>query len=397
MSAPFLSIVGIGEDGVAGLSAEARGLVEGATLVMGGARHLALVRPLIASQPVQEWPSPIAGGVAALVAARPAPVVALASGDPFFFGIGPLLAEAAPGAWRCLPAPSCLTLACARLGWAAQDVEAISFCGRPLAPLAARLQDGARLFALSAGAQTPGEIAAFLAARGFGESALVVLEALGGPRERVRAATAGDFHLADIHPLNVVALTLRGAGLPLGPILPDEALDHDGQITKQDIRAVTIAALAPRRGDLLWDVGAGAGSIAAAFLRAHPANRAIAIERDAARLARLEANATRLGVAPRLVLGAAPAALEGLPPPDAVFLGGGASEAVIELAWAGLRPGGRLVANAVTLETEALLIATQARLGGTLTRLGVERLAMIGGRQGFRPAMTVTQYVVVKR
>lgn len=399
-AAPWLSILGIGEDGVAGLSAQARALLGGAALVVGGRRHLALADASITGERMA-WPSPIAGALPDILARRPAPVVALASGDPFCFGVGPMLAEAAPD-FLCLPAPSSPGLACARLGWALQDVAVISFCGRPLAPLARLLHPGARVLALSADAATPAEVAAFLSARGFGPSQVTVLEALGGPSERRRASTAEAFALSGIHALNIVAIEVAAGPdarvVPLGTGLHDDLFAHDGQITKREIRAMTLAALAPRRGELLWDIGTGSGSVAIEWLLQHPANRAIGMDRHPERLARAECNAERMGVPSlRLVQGDAPACLDGLPPPNAVFIGGGArNREIIHAAWKALQPLGRLVANSVTMETEMVLMASQALHGGSLTRVGVERLDCIGELHGFRPAMTVTQWAVTK-
>jgi len=401
MSAPWLSILGIGEDGVEGLSPAAATLLSAAGAVFGGQRHLALAAPLIRGT-VHPWPSPMLDGLPALLARRGQPTAVLASGDPFCFGIGATLARhVPPEEFLCLPAPSAFALACARLGWAMQDCTTISFCGRPLEPLLPLLQPGARILALSADASTPAAVAALLTRYGFGPTRLHLLEALGGPRARHRAATAEAF---DLTPglLNLLALeVVPGPGarvLPLTPGLPEDAFEQDGQITKREVRAVTLAALAPRQGELLWDIGCGSGSVAIEWLLRHPANRAIGLEPCPERAARAARNALALGVPGlRVVQAAAPEGLTGLPVPDAVFLGGGASApGVLEAVWAALRPGGRLVANAVTLETEAALIAAHARWGGTLTRIGVERLDRIGAFQGYRPAMTVTQYVAEK-
>ena len=397
----WLTLLGINEDGVDGLSPTARRLLAEASLVIGGARHLALADPLITGQR-RAWPRPITEAPALLAAHRTESVVALASGDPFCFGVGPLLTrDLEAQEWRCQPMPSCLSLACARLGWALQEVDVISFCGRPLAALAALLQPGRRVLALSADASTPAEVAGLLRARGFGSSRITLMEALGGPQERVRNTTAADFDLA-AHPLNLLAITLTSEpGVAIhaaAPGLDDAAFAHDGQLTKSEIRAATLAGLAPHPGALLWDIGAGSGAVGIEWMRQHPANRAIAIDRRADRLERARANAKALGV-PGLVCvaGAAPAALAGLPRPDAVFIGGGATApGLVEAVWAALAPGGRLVANAVTIETETLLFAESARLGGSLARLDVARLDTIGSFRGFRPAMTVTQWKVTK-
>ena len=349
------------------------------------------------------WPRPISDAIPAILARRGEPVAVLASGDPFCYGIGSLLARAVPMAEiLCIPARSAFSLAAARLGWALQDCATISFCGRPLAALAPLLQPGSRVLALSADAATPASLAGYLRERGFGPSRLHVLEALGGPRERIRSATADTFSIVDVHALNLVAIELSpGPGarvIPLSTGLDDEAFEHDGQITKREIRAVTLAVLAPRRGEMLWDIGCGSGSVAIEWMLRSPANQAVAVERQPERAARSARNAVALGVPDlRVLVGSAPEALAGLPEPDAVFVGGGAQEAaVLEAAWAALRGGGRMVANAVTIETEAALFAACKRLGGTLTRLSVERLEALGARRGFRPARTVTQWSATK-
>ena len=401
MTGRWLTILGIGEDGADSLSPAARGHVEAAALVVGGARHLALADGLIRGERLA-WPSPMEDAVPAILARRPTPVVALASGDPYCYGVGALLARHVPVAETlCLPLPSAFAMACARLGWSRQDCAAISFCGRPIEALLPLLQPGARVLALSADAGTPAAVAAYLSAHGFGGSTLHVLEALGGPYEQIRTGLAAH-GLDGAHPLNTLAIeVVADAGarvLPLSAGLPDDAFEHDGQITKSEVRAVTLSALAPRRGELLWDVGCGSGSIGIEWMLRHSANRAVGIDEHPGRAARAARNAASLGVPDlRVVHGLAPAALAGLPRPDAVFIGGGAHEpGVLDAAWQALPPDGRLVANAVTIETEVALLAARARLGGTLTRLSVERLDAIGTMHGYRPAMTVTQFVVVK-
>lgn len=401
MTSPWLSIIGLGEDGIAALPSSARALIAGASLVIGGARHLALAAPLIRGER-RVWPAPIFDAVDIVRAVRPGPVVALASGDPFCFGVGPILvAGLAREEWRCLPAPSSLSLACARLGWALQDVEVISFCGRPIEPLIRLLQPGVRILALSADETTPGLVATFLSAHGFGPSEIVVMAALGGPEERVAVTTADGFAEAP-HALNLLAITVvADAGarvLPLSAGLPDDWFDHDGQITKAEIRAATVAALAPRRGDVLWDIGTGSGSVSIEWLRHDPSLRAIAVERNDLRMARAAANATRLGVRGlRLIPGSAPEALVGQRRPNAVFIGGGVqTPGLIDFAWEALLPGGRFVVNAVTIESEAVLFAALRDHGGTLSRIGVERLTDVGRMHGFRPAMTVTQWAATK-
>jgi precorrin-6Y C5,15-methyltransferase (decarboxylating) len=400
MTAPWLAIIGIGEDGH--LAPAARALVERAELVAGGWRHLALADGLIRGERLP-WPSPIEAAFPALLARRGRAVAVLASGDPHCYGVGTRLAALVPVAETiCHPAPSAFALARARLGWAGQDTETVSFCGRPLDAVAALLQPGAHILALSATADTPRALAELLCKRGFGPSRLHVMEALGGAHERIRETHAGDFDLGEIHPLNLVAIEAvpeQGAAIPhLATGLPDALFEHDGQLTRREVRAITLSTLAPRRGEMLWDVGGGAGSIGIEWMLRHPANRTVAVERDPDRAARIARNAARLGVPGlRVVEGTAPAALADLPSPHAVFLGGGGHRAeLIDTAWAALGPGGRLVANAVTVETEAALLAARVRFGGTLLRIALERLDGIGTMNAYRPAMTVTQWAASK-
>jgi precorrin-6Y C5,15-methyltransferase (decarboxylating) len=398
----WLSILGIGEDGVEGLSPAGRALLTAATLVAGGQRHLDLAAPLITGETLP-WPSPYSHAIPTLKARRGTPVVVLASGDPFCFGIGAVLAHHFDASeMLSLPAPSSLSLACARLFWPLHETAVLSLCGRPIETLFPLLHPGRRILILSADSQTPMHLARLLTERGFGETRLHVLEALGGPHERVRRFTAQNDLPNDLSPLNIVGLEVVAGPnariIPLTAGLPDDLFAHDGQLTKQEIRAVTLAALAPCAGQLLWDIGCGSGSIGIEWMLRHSTCRAIGIERHPERGPRAAANATALGVPGlRVIAGAAPDALADLPTPDAVFIGGGASgPGVIDTAWERLRPGGRLVINAVALETEALLAQHCLHRGGTLTRLSVERLDRIGTLHAFRPAMTVTQWAATK-
>ena len=397
MTAPWLAMVGIGEDGL--LPPAARTLVELAELVIGGRRHLALAERMIHGERLP-WPSPIEAAFPTILARRGRKVAVLASGDPFCFGIGAtLLAHVPIAEMLCHPAPSAFALARARLGWAVAETAELSACGRPVEAIVPHLYPGARLLVLSAGVDSPGLVAGLLTQHGFGASGMVVLEAMGGSAERLRHTTAAGFDLAEVAALNTVAVTVAGATRRhLATGLPDALFDHDGQLTRREVRAVTLSSLAPQPGELLWDVGGGAGSIGIEWMLRHPSTRTVAIECDAERAARIARNAAAMGVPGlRVVLGEAPAALAGLPAPDAIFLGGGAHRAgMIETAWAALAPGGRLVANAVTVETELALLAAQARWGGTLLRLSLERLDAVGHMHAFRPAMTVTQFSAIK-
>jgi precorrin-6B C5,15-methyltransferase / cobalt-precorrin-6B C5,C15-methyltransferase len=400
--APWLSIVGVGADGVLGLSQSAQRAIAGATLVAGGARQLALVEPLIRGERLV-WPSPLALGIAALLARRGQPTCVLASGDPFFYGIGATLAPSLQaGEFVCLPAPSSLSLAAARLAWALQDTEIVSLHGRDLSAVIRYLQPGRRVLALSWDRRTPAQLAALLCARGLGDTRLHVLERLGDPRERVRACLAGALDLGEVDDLNVVGLELpvstRAFTIPSRASLPDSAFEHDGQLTKQDVRALTLSALAPYPGALLWDIGAGAGSIGIEWMLSHPACRTHAVERDPVRCARIRTNAAALGV-PTLALteAEAPAGLAQLPTPDAIFIGGGGGDrALFEHCWQALRPGGRLVINSVSLQTEALLIALHDLHGGELRRFAVESAVQLGTMTGWRAAMPVVQWRISK-
>ena len=398
---PWLAIVGIGEDGRAGLSRAAEAALAGAHVVWGGRRHLALAGGLAAE--TRPWPSPITDAYPEILARRGQPTCILATGDPFHYGIGAEIARLVPAAEiRAYPQPSAFSLACARLGWPLAECACLTLHGRALARIVPHLQPGARLLVLSWDETTPAAVAALLRARGFGASALTVLEAMGGPRESLRGASAADFDLAGIDPLNTLAVAVAaepGARVvPLAPGLDDAWFENDGQLTKAEIRAVTLAALAPRLGQRLWDIGGGAGSVSIEWMLRHPAMRAVAIEARPERAARIRRNAAALGVPDLAVVeGAAPAALAGLPAPDAVFIGGGISApGLLSAALEALAPGGRLVANAVTLEAEAVLLAAFAARGGSLRRLSVARADPVGGLHGWRAAMPVTQWTWTK-
>ena len=402
-----MSIVGIGEDGIEGLTAVARGLVEDAEIVFGGKRHLGLAAPLIRGA-ARPWSSPFERAVEEVLAYRGRQVCVLASGDPFVYGVGAVLLRHVDSRETiAVPQPSTFSLAAARLGWALPETTQLSLHGRALDLIRPHLQPGARVLALTSDGEGPAALARLLAELGFGASRMTVLEALGGPRERLRATTAGGFDLGDVGALNTVAVAVEAAPgarvLARAAGLSDALFEHDGQITKREIRAITLSALSPRRGELLWDVGAGAGSVAIEWMRADPSMRAIAVEARGERAARIRRNAAAFGVpALEIVEGRAPAALDGLGQPDAVFIGGGVSDAgLLDAATDALRPGGRLVVNAVTLEGEAVLLARRAglgdtSLGGELTRIAIARAEPVGRMQAWRPAMPLTQWTWIK-
>ncbi|RAY16885.1 cobalamin biosynthesis bifunctional protein CbiET [Actinomadura craniellae] len=394
MSEPAVTVVGIGADGWAGLTEPARRAVEAADVVFGGTRQLAA---LPAGGPESErvpWPSPLVPALPGLLAEhRGREIVVLASGDPMFYGVGTTLVRLLGGdRVRVLPHPSSISLACARLGWAMEEVEVVSAVGRPLAALTAVLTPGRRILLLSAGAETPARVMKLLAEQGHGDSDVVLLERLGGPDERV-----GPPHDAP-DPLNIVAVECRGPARSSVPGLPDDAYEHDGQLTKREVRAVTLARLAPVPGELLWDVGGGSGSIAIEWMRAHRSCRAVTVEARADRAERITANAAALGVPGlRVVHGRAPAALAGLATPDAIFIGGGiTTSGMIETCWDALPSGGRLVANAVTLEGERVLADAYAGFGGDLVRIAINRASPVGGYTGWRAMMPVTQWTANK-
>jgi precorrin-6Y C5,15-methyltransferase (decarboxylating) len=398
----WLSIVGIGEDGVEGLSAAARRLVSEAELVVGGRRHLELARLLIKGETLA-WPSPIDGGYPAILARRGGVVVVLASGDPFFYGVGKQLAALVPAEEIfCLPQPSAFSLAASRLGWALQDVALVTLHGRALEGIIRHLQPGRRILALSWDGTTPCKLGALLAERGLGNSKLTVLEKLGGPNERARAFKASDEPGGDVDPLNTIALEVvadEGARIvPLSAGLDDYLFEHDGQLTKREVRALVLSSLAPRHGELLWDIGLGAGSIAIEWLLRDASLKAIGVEENEQRAARAWRNALSLGTPDlEIVQGHAPEALAGLAVPDAVFIGGGIGDAgVFEAAWAALKPGGRLVANAVTIEGEARVASLRGDHGGELVRLSIARAGPVGSLSGWHTAMPITHWRVIK-
>ena len=400
MSAP-IAVVGIGADGWSGLGEAAKRAITDAEVLMGSARQLGLVPASPATR--LPWPAPLLPTLPKLLDAhRDRRVAVLASGDPMFHGIGVTLANLlGADRLRVIPQPSSASLACARLGWALHRTPVVSLVARPVETVLPDVHDGARLLVLSNDEDTPAQLAKLLEDEGFGATSLTVLEQLGGPAECRRTGTAATWTLPGADPLNVVALECRAdpttPWLTRLPGLPDATYGGDGQLTKQEIRALSLAELAPAPGQLLWDVGGGSGSIAIEWSRTHADCRAITFEHNQARAAQIAVNARTLGVPTVAVRGRAPDAFEGTPDPDAIFVGGGVTmPGLLDGCWKRLRPGGRLVANAVTLESEALLVTWAARHGGGLRRIQIQRAEPLGGFTAWRPHRTVVQLCAVQ-
>ncbi len=403
MTAPWLTLIGIGEDGRDGISPAALRMVDHATFIMGGERHLELIGKSDAETKV--WPKPFEQGIEIILARRGQNTVILASGDPFFYGVGATLARhIPPEEMLTLPAPSAFSLMASRLGWAMQDCALLSLHGRPLERIAPHCQPHAKILSLTWDETTIHRVADYLVTHGMGESVVAIGQALGGPREQIIKKTAQAIQTTreKFDPLNTLGIEIkasRGARiLPLTSGLEDDLFEHDGQITKREIRAVTLSSLEPRQGQVLWDIGAGSGSVSIEWMLRHPANRAIAIEPRQDRAERMLRNALSLGVPElQIVEGKAPEALFGLPSPDAIFIGGGGTDPnVIDAAWAALPEGCHLVANAVTIETQADLMRRHVAMGGTLSKIEVSRADPVGPFHGWRASMPVIQWVIVK-
>ncbi|MBF6170547.1 precorrin-6y C5,15-methyltransferase (decarboxylating) subunit CbiE [Nocardia blacklockiae] len=400
-----IAVVGIGADGWAGLGEAARRAVSAADVVFGSARQLTLI-PAEADRPRRmSWPSPLVPALPELLAAqRDHRVCVLASGDPMFYGIGVTLTKlVGPQALRVLPQPSSASLACARLGWSLAETPVVSAVGRPLATVLPELADGRRILVLIPDEKAPARLAELLAHNGFGQSPMTVLEQLGGPAERLVPGVAETWSEPPGDPLALVAVDCvadpAAARLTRIPGLPDSAYGGDGQLTKAEVRALALSALAPAPGELLWDVGGGSGTIAIEWCRTHSACRAVTFERSAPRRAQITENAAALGVPGVDVRGEVLAELDGhdLPAPDAIFLGGGLTQpGVFDTCWARLRSGGRLVADAVTVESEAALVNWAAAHGGALRKIQIQRAEPLGGFTAWRPHLPVTQWSVTK-
>lgn len=398
----WLSIIGVGEDGLSGLSAAALALLSQAQVIVGGRRHLAMLSPDDGRERLF-WRSPMSESIAEIVRRRGELICVLASGDPMWYGVGVILSEVIPiEEVTIIPAPSTFSLVCAKLGWCLTTVETLSLCGRPLSLLESYLYPGAKLIILSEGITTPAIVCDFLRKRGYGGSSVVVMEHLGGMQERIISSTAACWQDAPVASLNTIAVVcVADAGvraLSRLPGLPDDAYHHDGQLTKREIRAVTLSSLAPHRGELLWDVGAGCGSISIEWLRSYRQCAAIAIEHNPVRVNYIANNAISLGTPNlQIIPDKSPQALSDLPAPHAIFIGGGiTAPGLFDICWQALRPGGRLVANVVTIEGEQVLLQWHNQVGGTLTRLAIQRAQPVGNFLGWHAMSPVTQLVVVK-
>lgn len=399
---PWLSIVGVGDDGLDGLAPPARTLVDGAAEFIGGTRHIAMLPD--DGRPRMTWPSPLAAIVDEIAARRGRNLCVLASGDPMSYGVGVTLARRIPvEEMTIVPAPSAFSLAAARLGWPLAETETLTLHGRPLELLQSFVQPGAKLLVLSENGRTPARVADLLVRRGYGESLLHVLEHMGGTAENMSSARASDWPASETADLNTIAVECisgpDAALLPRTPGLPDNAFRHDGQLTKREVRAATLAALGPVPGGTLWDLGAGCGSVGIEWMRAASGARTFAVERQPERCAMIADNALALGTPQlKVVDGAIASAMTDLPRPDAIFIGGGISDPELgPRCWEILPAGGRLVANAVTVEGEASLASLCKRFGGDLVRIAVSRAGPVGPYLGWRPLMTVTQWQAVKR
>ncbi|MEZ5648696.1 MAG: precorrin-6y C5,15-methyltransferase (decarboxylating) subunit CbiE [Alphaproteobacteria bacterium] len=401
---PWLSIIGLGEDGLTGLSPAAQALLATAETIVGGPRHFALLQDFLDRPDVEQliWKNPFIKTVEDIRVRRGRRVAVVASGDPMHYGAGVTLARYFPGEALVLPTIGSVTLACARLGWPVSDVEVVTVHGRPLERILLHVTPGARLLVLSEDAETPKKLAHLLTEHRYGPSTLTVFERLGGPKERCIEDSAECWNAPPGDDLNLVAVTCTA--MPKTHVLsrvsglPDDAFIHDGQLTKREVRAATIAALKPMPEQILWDIGAGCGSIAIEWMRAPGRPKAIAIEQDKDRAALIAKNAMHMGVPDlKIIVDPVPKALRDLPAPHAIFIGGGITTTdLIRNCWDALQPSGRLVANVVTAEGETILLSACEAWGGTMARLAISRLEPLGGFRSWRPLLPVTQWMVRK-
>lgn len=394
--AAWLTIVGLGEDGLEGLTSASQNALKKAKMIWGAKRHIDLLSK-DGSEKHRVWPVPFKDGIDEILKLRGQPVVVLASGDPFWYGAGAVLSQyLQPDEWISLPSPSCFSLAASNLGWSLEATECYGLHAAPFSRLRRGLQCGQNLLVTMRDGAAVAELATYLTDLGFGASTLHVLESLGGPRARFRHALAKDYALTDVeHPV-VVGITAQGGPqLSLSGGQDDTLYANDGQITKRPMRALTLSALAPKAGELLWDIGGGSGSIAIEWLLCHSTTKAIAIEQNETRARRISENSAALGVDRlRVINGNSPECLEGLEQPQCVFVGGGLNEKLVQYLVGNLAKGTRIVCNAVTLESEALLAKTCKTLGGELLRIELSHAGALGNKHGWKAAYPVVQWSV---
>ncbi|WOI35156.1 precorrin-6y C5,15-methyltransferase (decarboxylating) subunit CbiE [Tritonibacter scottomollicae] len=391
---PWLTLIGLGENGLDGLTDASRSALAAAEIIIGGPRHLDLVD---AGARGQCWPVPFS--TAPVLASRGRATVVLASGDPFWHGAGgSLLRDLSREEWTSHPVPSCFALAANALGWRLEDTLCLGLHAAPFARLRPILARGARILCTLRDGAAAAELAGYLCDIGFADSRLTVLERLGGPKERRRETTAGAFDLGDVDAPVVAAIEAVGQGLPQAAGLPDDLFASDGQITKRPIRALTLSALAPRADEHLWDIGGGSGSVSVEWCLAARGASATTFEARADRLVNIRRNADGFGLAHRLtaIEGRAPEVLQGQPLPDCVFIGGGGTQALLDHLWQILPQGTRIVANGVTLETESLLMQAQAQWGGHLLKAEIAEAAPLGSMRGWERARPVIQWSVTR-
>lgn len=388
-------MIGLGENGPDGLCPAALAALEAAEVVIGPPRHLALL-PDLHAEPMA-WPVPFAQGIEQLKALRGRPVVALASGDPFWFGAGAVIARRfAPAEWRAYPGASTFSLVAAHLGWPLEQTLCLGLHAQPIARLRPYLAPGERAIVLLRDGAAVADLAGYLLDRGFGSSTLWICEAMGGPRQQVTETRAEDVGNGFNHPV-CVAIAMAGraqSALPKVAGLADDLFESDGVMTKRPARALTLSALAPRAGEHLLDIGGGSGSVSVEWALAHPRCHATIIESRSDRLDLIAANARAFGVENRIdiVQGRVPEALADSPAPDAIFVGGGLSAELLETLKAEFQPGTRAVINAVTLEAEALLAQWQAEEGGEMLRFELAQATPLGTRRGWKSAYPLVQW-----
>jgi len=407
-----IDVVGLGDGGFTDLVATSRRLVLGAQVLVGGRRHLGLV-PSVEGQVRVPWPRPLVAGLGTFLEDQVASVrdrtdgavVVLASGDPLRSGIGTTLVDLlGADAVRIHPALSASTLARARMGWSAETTTVVTVVGRSLAPIRRHLDPGGRLVVLCSDGSTPAAVAGLLCEAGCGDSVLTAWWHLGGSAEGSRTATASRCDPSPTPDLVVLCVLVDRAGALARPALgpapgrPETAFDHDGQITKRDLRASAVAHLRPARDAHMWDLGAGSGAVGIEWVLSATGATTTAVERDPVRARRIRHNATALGADPsvRVVTAEAADAVAHLDPPDAVFFGGGLTAELVDLAWEALPPGGRIVAHAVTLATEAAVVDAYHRFGGVLTRIAVEHVRRLGAHLSWSPSRPVVQWSAAK-